>query len=110
MLMYNRRKIMDIEDGCINKYIYIIGTVFVLFVVGTLFINLLPFLIVAGLVIYAITAFKGRRISKKDNEMRKEYRSSNDRNNNVSDVYNSSDNYTDGEIIDVYDYEDVEKK
>ena len=110
MLMYNRRKIVDIEERCMNKYIYIIGTVFVLSVVATLFIKLLPFLIVAGIVIYGITALKGKSIAKKQGEMKKEYKSNNHRNNNVSDVYNSSDNYTDGEIIDVYDYEDVEKK
>lgn len=91
-----------------NKYIYIIGTVCVLFVIATLFVKLLPFLIIAGIIIYAVTKLKGKidTSKKKENIKSNSYDSS--INNNVEDLYNSADNYTNGEIIDV-DYEDVDK-
>lgn len=93
-----------------NKYVYIIGTICVLFVIGALFIKLLPFLVIAGVVIYVITALKGKIAAKKEDDMEKGYGSYNSENNNVEDIYNSSDDYTNGEIIDVDDYEDVDKK
>lgn len=109
--MYNKRKIMDIEDDCMNKYIYIIGTICVLFVVGTLFIKLLPFLIVAGVILYLTTTLKGKIKSVNKNEkVNNTYGSYNNTEDNVQNMYNSSDDYTNGEIIDVDDYEDVDKK
>lgn len=91
-----------------NRYIYIIGTVCVLFVVATLFIKLLPFLIVAGIIIYAVVKLKGKIEGEKRDEdvNRNIYNSTN---SNAQDVYTSSDDYTNGEIIDV-DYEDVDNK
>ena len=91
-----------------NRYVYIIGIICVLFVIGALFIKLLPFLVFAGIAIYAITALKGKVAAKKEDDMKKGYGSYNSGNNNVEDIYNSSDDYTNGEIIDV-DYEDVDK-
>lgn len=107
--MYNKRKIVDVEDDCMNKYIYIIGTICVLFVVATLFIKLLPFLIIAGIIIYAVTKLKGKIVESKKEENIKSNFYDSSTNSNVEDLYNSADDYTNGEIIDV-DYEDVDKK
>lgn len=92
-----------------NKYIYIIGTVCILFVVATLFIKLLPFLLVAGILIYIITKLKERiNINSKENNInRNQYNSTN---NNEYNIYNTSDDYTNGKIIDVEDYEEVDNK
>ncbi|MFR8041503.1 MAG: hypothetical protein ACLU7E_05335 [Clostridium butyricum] len=94
-----------------NRYIYIIGTVCVLFVVATLFIKLLPFLIVAGIIIYAVVKLKGKiEGEKRDEDVNGNiYKSNSSTNSNAQDVYTSSDDYTNGEIIDV-DYEDVDNK
>lgn len=108
--MYNRIKIVDIEDDSMNKYIYMIGTICVLFVIGTLFIKLLPFLVCAGVILYLIVSLKGKiKSNDKSEKMNKTYGSYNTTNDYVQDMYNSSDDYTNGEIIDVDDYEDVDK-
>ncbi|WP_294392338.1 hypothetical protein [uncultured Clostridium sp.] len=94
-----------------NKYIYIIGTICVLFVVATLFIKMLPFLIVTGVILYLAVGLKGKIKSLKKNEkINNTYGGYNNSNDDVQDMYNSSDDYTNGEIIDVDDYEDVDKK
>ena len=91
-----------------NKYIYIIGTVCILFVVATLFIKLLPFLLAAGILIYLITKLKERiNRNKKNNITRNQY---NTTNNNEYNINNASDDYTNGKIIDVEDYEEVDNK
>lgn len=111
MLMYNIIKIVDIEDEYMNKYIYIIGTVCVLFVIGLLFIKLLPFLIIAGIVVYVVAMLKGKIENyKRKEEIKNRQESYNNADNIVQDMYNSPEDYTNGEIIDVEDYEDVDKK
>lgn len=91
-----------------NKYIYLLGTVIILFVVATLFIKLLPILIAAGVIIYAVSALKKKiKASKKDANINN--RNSNNNDTYVEDLYNS-ENYTNGEVIDVDYYEDVDKK
>ena len=91
-----------------NKYIYLLGTVIILFVAATLFIKLLPILIAAGVIIYAVSAVKKKiKASKKDTNINNRNSSNND--TYVEDLHNSQ-NYTNGEVIDVDYYEDVEKK
>lgn len=91
-----------------NKYIYLLGTVIILFVAATLFIKLLPILIAAGVIIYAVSAVKKKiKASKKDANINNRNSSNND--TYVEDLHNSQ-NYTNGEVIDVDYYEDVEKK
>ncbi|MGN0144782.1 MAG: hypothetical protein ACI398_07345 [Clostridium sp.] len=91
-----------------NKYIYILGTVAILFVVGALFIKLLPILIAAGLIIYAVSALKGK-IKSSTKEADINNRDNNNKDTYVEDLYNS-ENYTNGEVIDVDYYEEVDKK
>lgn len=91
-----------------NRYMYIIGTVCVLFVITTLFIKLLPFLIVAGIITYVVVKLKGKIQSKKTNEYINKNNFNSSKNTGSQEIYNSPDDYTNGEIIDV-DYEDVDK-
>ena len=93
-----------------NKYIYMIVTILILFLVGTLFIRLLPFLIIAGVIIYAITTIKGRINRREEDKIKNNYGNYNTNNDDVEDLYNTSEDYTNGEIIDVVEYEDVDKK
>lgn len=93
-----------------NRYIYIIGTICVLFLVVTLFVKLLPFLIIAGVIIYAIVKLKGKfKNGKRDNDIVNKNTYNSSTNSDVNNIYTSSDDYTNGEIIDV-DYEDVDNK
>lgn len=90
-------------NGNIKKYIYIIGGVFVLFVILRLLGYILPWLIAAGAVAYVVTKivkFISRRREEKQLNKHEEYK---------EDTYNysaASDDYTNGEIIDV-EYEEV---
>ncbi|MFW2487172.1 hypothetical protein ACN077_01225 [Clostridium chromiireducens] len=92
-------------SGDIKKYIYIIGGIGIVFIVGTIILNLLPWLLLIGLISYIgvkIAGFIKKKKSKKASN-----------NFNDSDDYQSykieTDDYTTGEIIDV-EYEDVDSK
>lgn len=92
-------------SGDIKKYIYIIGGIVVLFLVGTILLKLLPWLLLIGLISYIgvkIAGFIKRKKAKKASN-----------NFSDSDDYQSykveTDDYTTGEIIDV-EYEEIEKK
>lgn len=91
--------------GDIKKYIYIIGGIGILLLVGTVVLKLLPWLLLIGLISYIgvkIAGFIKRKKAKK---------ASNSFSN--SDDYQSyeveTDDYTTGEIIDV-EYEEIKKK
>lgn len=90
----------------IKKYIYIIGTIFMLFLVGSIFIRILPWLILIGVITYIIIKIMGFI------KVKKEQKNSNDIKNNYrnQDINKeSTDDYTNGEIIDV-EYEDIDDK
>lgn len=93
-------------NGNIKKYIYTIGTIFVVFFLISIFLRIIPWLLVIGVIGYiimkAVKFIKGKIKDKKLN---------NYKNNNDNEyVYEASiDDYTNGEIIDV-DYEDVGDK
>jgi len=90
----------------IKKYIYIIGTIFIVFLVGSIFIRILPWLILIGAMAYIIIKVMGFI------KVKKEQKNSNDIKNNYrnQDINKeSTDDYTNGEIIDV-EYEDIDDK
>ena len=90
----------------IKKYIYIIGTICIVFLVGSIFIRILPWLILIGAIAYIIIKIMGFI------KVKKEQKNSNDIKNNYrnQDINKeSTDDYTNGEVIDV-EYEDVDKK
>ena len=93
--------------GQIKKYIYIIGTICVLVLAGVVFIKILPWLILAGVIGYGVMKITRFIKSKKENhtisnsEFKNQY-------NNEDTFENGSESYTNGDIIDV-DYEEVDK-
>ena len=94
-------------NGQIKKYIYIIGTICVLVLAGVIFIKILPWLILAGIIGYGIMKITSFIKSKKENDTT----SNSEFNNhyNMEDTFeNGSESYTNGDIIDV-DYEEVDK-
>ncbi len=90
----------------IKKYIYIIGTICMVFLVGSIFIRILPGLILIGVIAYIIIkimAFiKVKKEQKNSNDIKNNYR-------NQDINKESTDDYTNGEIIDV-EYEDIDDK
>ena len=87
-------------NGNLKRYIYIIGAVFVMFFVVSIFFRILPWLLLVGLISYIITKivkFIKEKSEKKDSSK--------------SDTSYSipSDEYINGEVIDV-EYEDVDNK
>jgi uncharacterized membrane protein len=93
-------------NGDLKRYIYIVGTVCLVFFAVVIFFKILPWILLIGIVVYIITKIvrfiKGKR-EKKDSS---KFTASND-NKDTYDI--SSDDYTNGEVIDV-EYEDVDKK
>ena len=90
----------------IKKYIYIIGTICIVFLVGSIFIRILPWLILIGVISYIIMKITGFI------KVKKEQKNSNDIKNNYKNQdinKESTDDYTNGEIIDV-EYEDIDDK
>jgi len=93
-------------NGDIKRYIYIIGTICIVFLVGSIFIRILPWLILIGAMAYIIIKVMGFI------KVKKEQKNSNDIKNNYrnQDINKeSTDDYTNGEIIDV-EYEDIDDK
>ena len=94
-------------NGQIKKYIYIIGTICVLVLAGVIFIKILPWLILAGIIGYGIMKITSFIKSKKENDTISNSKFNN--NYNMEDTFeNGSESYTNGDIIDV-DYEEVDK-
>lgn len=90
----------------LKRYIYIIGTVCVIFFVISIIFKVLPWLLVGGFIAYIIMKIVGfikgksleKGISKSDNSKGYE-----------DDYSITSDEYINGDIIDV-EYEDVDNK
>ena len=95
-------------NGQIKKYIYIIGTICILFFVGALFIKILPGLLLVGLITYGIMKIVGFAKGKKQQKDSNNFKF-NKRDDNVDSYKTSTDDYTNGEVIDV-EYEDVDNK
>ncbi|ABR36311.1 MULTISPECIES: hypothetical protein [Clostridium] len=89
-----------------KRYMYIIGTICIIFLVGSLILHILPWLLIAGVIIYIVMKIVGFFKEKKRKKNLNNYYN-NDRD---KEVYSTPvDDYTTGEIIDV-EYEDVDKK
>ena len=92
-----------------TRLIYIIVTTCIIFLVGVLFIRLLPWLILAGVILYIIFKIKSfiryKKIEKQKNTMNTD---TSNNYNNVNTYTPSDDDYT-VEIIDV-DYEETDDK
>lgn len=96
-------------NGQIKRYIYIIGTICIVFLVGSIFIRILPWLILIGVIGYIIMKIIGfikvKKEQKNSNDIKNNYRNQ-DINKESTDDYTD---YTNGEIIDV-EYEDIDDK
>ncbi|MBE6088592.1 MAG: hypothetical protein E7206_11225 [Clostridium beijerinckii] len=89
-----------------KRYMYIIGTICIIFLVGSLILHILPWLLIAGVIMYIVMKIVGFFKEKKRKKNLNNYYN-NDRD---KEVYSTPvDDYTTGEIIDV-EYEDVDKK
>lgn len=93
-------------NGEFKRYIYILGGLCIAFVVISIFLHVLPYLLVAGIIGYAITKVVQLIKSKSKKKLSNKFE-----NRKVEEYdYNASSNdYTNGEIIDV-EYEDVDNK
>lgn len=91
----------------IKKYIYIIGTIFIVFLVGKVFLNILPYLVLFGLVTYVVMKIAGFIKVKREKKDSNKFDLKN-RDDNVDNYKDSMDDYISGEVIDV-DYEEVDK-
>lgn len=93
-------------NGNFKRYIYIIGTVFVVFLVVSIFFRILPWLLLAELIVYIITKIVRFIKGKSEEKNSSKFDKSKDNEYNYSIP---SDEYTNGEVIDV-EYEDVNNK
>jgi uncharacterized membrane protein len=93
-------------NGDLKRYIYIVGTVCLVFFAVVIFFKILPWILLIGIVVYIITKIvrfiKGKREKKDSNKFTAS--TDNKDTNNIS-----NDDYTNGEVIDV-EYEDVDNK
>jgi len=93
-------------NGDIKRYIYIIGTICIVFLVGSIFIRILPWLLLVGFIAYIIAKIVGFIKGKSEEKDSSKFDTSKDNESNYSIP---SDEYTNGEVIDV-EYEDVDNK
>lgn len=95
-------------NGNITRYIYIIGTICIVFLLGSILIRILPWLLLFGLITYIIMKIvefaKGKKQQKNSNNF-----NFNNRSDNEDSYKESNDDYTNGEVIDV-EYEDIDTK
>lgn len=92
-------------NGDIKRYIYIIGTICILFLAGAIFLQILPWLLVIGFITYIVIKIVGFVKGKKQQNNF----DFNNRNDNEDSYKESIDDYTTGEVIDV-EYEDIDNK
>lgn len=92
-------------NGSINRIIYFIVTILIVFFIGTLFIKMLPFLLLLGGAAYIVIKVSGFIKSRKQ---QKNEEQSNFTNYEERSYNDPADDYTNGEIIDV-EYEDIEE-
>ncbi len=93
-------------NGEFKRYIYILGGLCIAFVVISIFLHVLPYLLVAGVVGYAITKVVQFIKSKSKKKLSNNFE---DSKVEKYDYNTSSNDYTNGEIIDV-EYEEVDNK
>lgn len=93
-------------NGELKRYIYILCGIFIVFFAVSAFFKVLPYLLVAGVIGYVITKVVQFIKSKSKNNHSNKFEDS-----KVDEYdYNiSSEDYTNGEVIDV-EYEDVDNK
>lgn len=95
-------------NGDIKRYIYVIGTICIVFLVGTLVLHILPWLLLAGFIAYVVMKIVGAIRKKKEKKDKDSFDINNSYDN--KDIYQmSTDDDYNGEIIDV-EYEDVGSK
>lgn len=95
-------------NGEIKKYIYIIAIIFIVFLSGSIIVRILPYFLLFAIVAYGVMKIVGFVRGKKEQKAQSNF-DFNNRDNNVDSYKESSEEYTNGEIIDV-DYEEVDKK
>lgn len=95
-------------NGNIKRYVYIIGTICMVFFIGTIVLNILPWLLLAGFITYMVVKVVG--FFKRKKEEKNKYNSDMSNSYDNKDTYQmATDDYTSGEVIDV-EYEDVDNK
>lgn len=95
-------------NGEIKKYIYIIGVIFIVFLSGSIIVRILPYFLLFAVVAYGVMKIVGFVRGRKEQKTQNKF-DFNNSDNNVDSYKASSNEYTNGEIIDV-DYEEVDKK
>ena len=95
-------------NGQIKKYIYIIGTICIVFLLGSIFVRIFPYLILLGLVTYGVMKIVGFVKGKKQQKDSNKGDFNNKNHNDIDSYKDSTDEYTSGEVIDV-DYEEIDK-
>lgn len=94
-------------NGDIKRYIYIIGTICIVFLVGTVVLHILPWLLLAGFIAYVVMKIVGVVRKKKEKKDKDSFDISSSYDN--KDIYQMQTDDYNGEIIDV-EYEDVGSK
>ena len=89
-----------------KRFVYTLGTIFIVVLIANLFITILPWLLLIGIIGYVIIKVKGIIESKKAEKNSHEAKVNDSHVN--QNIYTGSPDYN-GEIIDV-DYEEVDKK
>jgi len=95
-------------NGQIKKYIYMIGTICIIFLLGSIFVRILPYLILLGLVAYGVMKIVGFAKEKKQQKDSNRVDFNNKNHSDIDSYKDSTDEYTSGEVIDV-DYEEIDK-
>jgi len=95
-----------VMDKELKKYIYIIGTVCIVFLVIGIVLKVLPWLLLGGFIAYVIIKIVRFIKGKSAEKDLSKFNASKDNENNYN---TSSDDYTTGDVIDV-EYEDVDNK
>lgn len=90
----------------LKRFVYTLGTIFIVVLIANLFITILPWLLLIGIIGYIIIKVKG--IIKIKKAEKNNHETQVDDGHVNQNIYTGSTDYN-GEIIDV-DYEEVDKK
>jgi len=94
-------------NGNIKRYIYIIGTICIVFLLASILIRNLPWILLVGFITYIVIKIVGFAKGKKQQKNENKF-DFNNRSDNEDSYKESTDDYTTGEVIDV-EYEEVDK-
>jgi hypothetical protein len=94
-------------NGNIKRYIYIIGTICIVFLLGSILIRNLPWILLVGFITYIVMKIVGFAKGKKQQKNENKF-DFNNRSDSEDSHKESTDDYTTGEVIDV-EYEEVDK-